>query len=106
MIRFPDYETTGNQTASGHVVTTNVVFGGILVSTDGSNDVTFTVYKGSSAVDANALTPKNMVVKAANSYGGVFIRHPVRCAEGIYVAISGGSPNYVVYYANRSGGLH
>ena len=106
MVTFPGYKSTGNQTASGHVVTINVVFGGSIVATDGANDVVFTVYSGDSAVDANAITPKDMTIKATENYGGLFVGHPIRCPNGIYVSISGGSPNYVVYYTDRAEALY
>lgn len=93
-----------DKTASAAVVTGACIFHGITIVTDGTNDVTFTIYDGITAAESTVLVPASQVIAGATWNKMPFMagQYPGAYMEtGIYVSISvagGGSFKYKVMY--------
>lgn len=88
------------EAASASVVSGDCVFHGIVVSTDGSNDVTLDIYDNTVA-SGNRLIPNNTVITASQRAWSFSVDPPIWCRHGIYVNVSvagGGTCKYIVYY--------
>lgn len=68
---------------------------GILIETDGTNDVTAQLFDDPDSADT-PVTPA-IVVAGGDNYGGV-MGIDVAVSNGIYLTLSGGTPVAVVYY--------
>ena len=91
-------------TFSAAVVTGRCIFHGITIRTDGTNDVTFTIYDGITASGKNVLFPKSQIISgtawnktpyAAGQTPGILMK------TGIYVSVSvagGGLVTYKIQY--------
>ena len=92
--------SSGAKTSSGAVVTEDCYFHGIVATTDGSHDVTVTPYNSDTNTAGTEILPTGFKIPATNNYGGLFVPHPVRCKNGIYVLLSGSGGSFCVYYSN------
>ena len=94
------------QTESASIATGRGFFYGIIVRTDGTNNVTLNVYD-SGAASGNRLLPSNIVINGVNNVSGwAFGTDPaLKFTAGIYVDASvagGGTVEYeVLYYKIR-----
>lgn len=100
--RTVDIATSSVQTESKSITTGAGLFYGIVVRTDGTNDVTLNIYDGKSA-SGTKLTPANVVIDGASyAQGWSFSTTPaITYTGGIYVDVSvagGGSCSYQVFY--------
>lgn len=92
--------SSGKITSSQAVTTQRCVFGGILIITDGTNDVTVTIYDHASAASGTAVWEST--ITGSDNYGGGILPHPIRCENGIYAALSGdGVETVIIYYDLR-----
>jgi hypothetical protein len=89
---------SGQKGPGGFTIATGPgVFLGVIIVTDGANDVTVDFYdKLSSGDDTEKLIP-SFVVPADGQYGGV-IPPPVGFATGLYMVVSGVGAKVVAYY--------
>ncbi len=97
----PTSQWSADQTASALIVSGPCVLHGIVVKTDGTNDVTLTIYDNTSAAGTTKLLPASTVVDGANTPWAAGTTPPALMANGIYVSISvagGGSASYTVQY--------
>jgi len=84
--------------SSGVAVTGACVFKGIIFKTDGTNDVTVTVYDNTSA-SGNKLTPESFVIEGSARVFALSYEPGVLAVNGIYVAMSvagGGEASFQV----------
>jgi hypothetical protein len=90
-------ESSGAKTADALIASGDNALRGFIIQTDGTNDVTITIYDGLTAT-GNELTPTAFTVTGSDNYGGVVDLH-VRSRIGIYADITtAGTCSYVVYY--------
>ena len=91
---------TAPATASGAAVSGQSAFYGLIVKTDGSNNVTINVYDNTAA-SGTALIPTNTVIAGSDRTWALSYNPAIKCSTGIYVAISvagGGTATYQVQY--------
>lgn len=88
-------ELTGNSA----VYTGRCVFHGIAVATDGTNDVTVTLYDNTAASGGKVVP--TFKVTGSDNLGGIVGIDSI-CDTGLYLAMSGGSPKAVVYYTPKA----
>ena len=85
--------------ANGQAVTGNCVFGGMLIKTDGTNNVTVSAYNGTSNAGSK-LFPAATVIPAASRMASITYNPGLSCPDGIYVEISGTGGVCQVLYDN------
>jgi len=73
------------KTASGIHVTGPAGFAGLIVKTDGTNNVTLNVFDNTAA-SGTRLIPEDTVVLGAARLWTLCFDPPIRCTEGVYVA--------------------
>lgn len=75
------------------------VFYGIIFKTDGTNDITFTVWDGL-VTGTTQLTPDDIIIPAARNYDSIGYPLPIECSTGIFVeaSVGAGSFEYQVIY--------
>ena len=92
---------TQPSTASGLAVTGACSFGGIIIKTDGANDITVNVYDSLTA-SGNKLIPTDTLITGASRLVAIDFNPPLNCTTGVYVSVSvaggGGSATYQVIY--------
>lgn len=101
LLALEESQITTTATASGTAVTGAVWFNGIIVKTDGSNNVTLNIYDGT-GVTVTRLIPTDFVIPGTEYYFGYRPPSPIRCRIGIYVTIAvagGGTASYQVLYS-------
>lgn len=74
--------------ASGIALAGENVFCGLLVKTDGTNNVTITVYDNASAASGDKLLPSAFVVKGTALLWGIELDKGILADNGIYVEIT------------------
>lgn len=98
-----DISSAGFGSASSEVVRGKGLFYGIVVVTDGTNDVTLAVYDGTSTSGKRLIAPNLVISGTAFKSGWAHsIDPPVTYDTGIYVSVSvagGGYCSYVAYYS-------
>ena len=88
---------TAEQTADAAAVTGAGHFGGIIIATDGSNDVTVDIYDNTAA-SGNNIIP-TVVCKGSSRIHAIGIDPPTPFFTGVYVDITcAGTLSYIVYY--------
>ncbi len=90
--------TSSGTTAGATAVTGECVFHGILIQTDGSNDVTFNTYDNTTASGTRILTGDLVVAGNTNKE---FVNPPVslHCSTGIHVTCTcAGTFSWQVFY--------
>jgi hypothetical protein len=96
-------QSSGAQTADAQIITGAGILRGFAIQTDGTNDVTITIYDGVGATGTE-LIPTAFTVAAADNYGGV-VNLCILARDGIYADITtAGTCSYVVYYNPLHGG--
>lgn len=76
-------------------------FAGLIVVTDGSNDITVNIYDNIEASGTKKLCPTDMLIRGAAETFTLSYDPPIICSTGLYVDISiagGGSCSYQVVY--------
>lgn len=80
------------------IFTGECVFYGIIIKTDGTNDITFTVWDALSATGTQ-LTPDNCVIAGAKNIDSIGYPIAIKCDTGIFVEVSGaGAEAFQVLY--------
>lgn len=88
---------SGEQTADALIVEDEGFFYGIIVTTDGTNDVTVAIYDNNTA-SGTKLIP-DVVCAGGTRYHLILFEHPVPFDNGIYVDVTTlGTTSYMVYY--------
>ncbi len=85
---------TGNAVAHG----APVIFGGVVIGTNGVNNVTVDLYDNASAASGKRIIPQFVQVAANARYGGTIEDEGVVCNNGIYAAIAGTGAEVCVRY--------
>lgn len=96
---WPDgyYLSSGKHTVSESIFAGKGVIGGVTVRTDGSNDVTVTLYDDSAGADGVILI--DLLIPGADKTGGlVFGPIPIYAEVGCYLSLSGTGGSAIVYY--------
>ena len=76
----------------------SVLFDGIVVQTDGTNDITFDIHDNTSAAGTKII-PTSLKVKGTSETFALSYDPPVKCGTGIYVNLTtSGTVAYVVLY--------
>jgi len=89
-----------HETATATVTTVSSYFYGVLVTPDGTNDVTITVYNGTST-SGDKITPA-MTFAGDGGTQYLPLQNPIACPHGVHVvATTTGTVEYVVYYRQR-----
>lgn len=85
-------------TTSSAIVSGASVFHGLVMETDGINDVTFAVYNGTSAA-GTLITTSSLKITGSDNWNVLDSVLPIGCANGIYVDVTcSGTYKYMVYY--------
>jgi len=87
-------------TASSAVVSGSAAFYGLIIITDGINDVTVNIYDNTAASGTN-LIPTSLVIPGEVMVWMMNYYPAIKCTTGIYVSISvanGGTASYQVFY--------
>ena len=94
-----DHYTTTRLTADGVITNQPALWYGILIETDGTNNVTLVLYNSKSGA-TNEVIGK-MIVAGSNYYGGVAYPFGIICSEGIFADVTGTGAAFWVYYGPR-----
>lgn len=85
------------QTASALIASSDGIFGGIIIATDGTNAVTLTIYDGTDATGTKMFPAMTITTSSTDRIQA--ISFPVRYYEGLYIAITcSGTCEYTVYF--------
>jgi hypothetical protein len=93
--------TSGSKTASGVIMAGPGRWFGTVVTPDGSNDVTVTMYDNASAGSGTKLAPSMTFAGDGGTQALQPPIEPVDCINGIYVTATvagGGTVEFVTYY--------
>lgn len=89
------------QNANALIKTGSCAFAGLIVVTDGTNNVTVNIYDNTEASGTKRFCPEDMLIRGGVETFTLSYDPPVKGATGIYVKISvanGGSCSYQVVY--------
>lgn len=92
-------KVTAEISSNSQAVSGRCVFAGVIVFTDGSNDVTISIYNGTDNTGAKVI-PSGVVVPAASRLISINAEPPIGCPNGIYVEIAGTGGKCQVIYDN------
>jgi len=96
-VRIEGWLSSGEQAASVAIKTSAGRLHGILIETDGTDDVTAQLWDDTDAAEGTSLTPA-IKVAGGDNYGGVLGLN-VPFAVGCYLTLAGsGTENAIVYY--------
>jgi len=93
--------SSGDQTATAAITTTEGVFHGVMLFTDGTNPVTLNIHDNATAASGTNLIPSGYIVttSASNRSHAISLMPPLRYYKGIYVSITcAGTVHYVVLF--------
>ncbi len=91
------YLSSGKRTSSGQISTKEGILGGVIVRTDGTNDVTITLHDNASSALGTVLL--DILIPGADKIGGaLFGQIPVLAEQGIFLTLSGTGGSVIVYY--------
>jgi hypothetical protein len=89
--------SSGKKTSSGIILAHQGIIGGVTVKTDGTNDVTVTIYNNTSSASGEILV--DLLIPGADKVGGiVFGTMPVLAPAGIFLSYSGTGGSCIVYF--------
>jgi hypothetical protein len=88
--------SSGLQTTSKAISGTGGSLCGVLVTTDGTNNATVTIYNNATGATAPVLFTATVV--GASYFGGGTWDIPIKYNRGLYVAVSGTGASYIIYY--------
>lgn len=80
----PVHEQTAPASASGIAYSGHSVFNGLIVKTDGTNDVTLNVYDNTAA-SGTRLLPSDVIVPGTARLFVIEFNRGIECQNGIYV---------------------
>ena len=88
------------KTAAAAITTSSGIFHGLIVSTDGTNAVTVSIYDNASAASGMELIPTTVITSSSSDrVQAISISPAVRYHKGVYVDITtSGTVTYKVYY--------
>ena len=92
-------QQSDSETASALIYTGACNFHGIIVCTDGTNDITLNIYDNI-AGSGTKIIPETIIPTSADIRSQhIKFPTPVKCSTGLYVTVSGsGTESYMVYY--------
>lgn len=95
------HKLSESKTASALIKTGACAFAGLIVVTDGTNEVTVNIYDNIEASGSDRFCPTDMPIRGAAKVFTLDYEPPIQGKTGIYVKISiagGGSCSYQVVY--------
>lgn len=93
--------STDRLTASAVISKEPAALYGVFVETDGSHNVTLTIYDNASAAAGKII--RKITVPGANFYGGWEFPYGLKAANGIYALIAGTGAAYWVTWSRTTG---
>jgi hypothetical protein len=93
-------ELSTNYQTSTAIISGKVAFGGIVIKTDGTNDITLNIYDNTTN-SGKRLIPPNSVISGSAKVWALGYDPPIKCSNGIYVEVSvagGGTCSFQVVY--------
>jgi len=98
---YESLKSSGRNTSSTVVMDAPGYFGGILIETDGTDDVVVNGYDyATTSASGTKLFPQ-ITVAGADNYGGFFPPKPIRCDLGCYITVSGDGTEAFVAYTRK-----
>ena len=92
-------EITDVQAASAAVLSTEIGFCGIIVGTDGTNDVVVNIFDNAAAASGKRLIPEDVTIEASLRVASIGYYPPVHAENGVYVEIvCSGTYSYQILY--------
>lgn len=85
--------------ATGQAVADACIFNGVVVKTDGTNNVTISVYSGTSNAGAK-LIPASTVIPGSARLVAIEAEPGIACSNGVYIEMSGTGAVAQVLYDN------
>jgi hypothetical protein len=76
------------------------IFFGILVQTDGTNDVTVSLYDNVKG-EGKQIIPAQTVLAASSRNVSISMDPPLECTRGIYLVISGTNAKAQIFYSSK-----
>lgn len=94
----PTSLSSGKKTADAVIYDGRGILTGVVVGTDGTNDVTLTIYDDNTAATSNTILFE-VVVGGADNHA-VFDLGSIRprCVNGLYADVTGTGASYIVYH--------
>lgn len=90
---------TDEITATGQAVADSCVFNGIMIKTNGTNDVTISVYSGTTNA-GDKLIPASTIVPGSSRLSSIEADPGISCPNGVYIELSGTGAVAQVLYDN------
>lgn len=87
-------------TATGVVCASPGYLGGILIATDGANDISVTVHDNASAASGNEIVPTTPIDASAKGFNGFMLGGGalVRFDNGLYLTLTGDGSHEITFY--------
>ena len=86
-------------TETGAVCASPGYLGGILIATDGANDITVTVHDNASAASGNEIVPSTPIDASAKGFNGFMLGGSVvRFDNGLYLTLTGDGSHEITFY--------
>lgn len=95
----PVQKITDEITETGQAVSGSCVFNGVMIKTNGTNDVTISVYSGISNA-GDKLIPASTIIPGSSRLSSIEADPGISCPNGIYIEMSGTGAVCQVLYDN------